>query len=78
MSARPVLLELVPLPALRIRIPPLKTWKCCGCRAVYPEEVEVCELCDFSDSESEGYNEWYCRVCDDFCSNGGGLCRRCQ
>ncbi len=77
-----------PRPALAIRLPPLKLWTCDGCHALYPSDVYQCDDCLGSDedeeedeeeakSDEEEENPWYCHVCDDFCSNGGGLCRRC-
>lgn len=89
MSARPAFLEPLPLPrsrspspqtTLRIRVPALRTWKCGGCCSVYPEEAKECELCYESDcdSEEEEDNCWYCRICDDFCSHGRGICVRCD
>lgn len=71
----------LPPPALRIRLPPLKIWTCDGCHCVYPDDVEDCDECSGDEEEEEeegGGDPWYCRYCEDFCSNGRGICRQCE
>lgn len=78
----PLPVRVAPRPALSIRVPPLKVWTCDSCHNVYPNDVYQCDDCaeDEEDEEEDcsGSNPWYCRVCDDFCSNGRGICRRCE
>jgi hypothetical protein len=80
----PLPVVVAPRPSLKIRVPALRTWRC-GCGAVLQEDFAECPDCAEEDEseedeseEDEEQNEWYCRICDDFCSNGLGLCGRCE
>ena len=74
----PLPVAVAPRPQLTIRAPALRTWRCRDCRAVLQEDFTVCPDCAEEEESEEEQNEWYCRYCDDFCSNGGGLCARCE
>ena len=73
----PLPVAVAPRPSLKIRVPALRTWRCPDCSAVLHEDFADCPDCAAADEEEE-QNCWYCRVCDDFCSNGLGICARCE
>lgn len=78
----PLPVAVAPRPSLQIRVPALRTWRCLQCSAVLQEDFTECEDCAAADEEHEEDEEeqncWYCRYCDDFCSNGLGICVRCE